>query len=271
VSYTARGNKPAIAVEPGSYATRQLAAPTTTGAPTYQYYADGKWLNAESGKLFDVREPDTGNLFARIPAGGRREARIAVEAAARAFPAWVQVTPGEKAKLFFKAAEVVRRRRAEIAGFLARETGCTKSLATLQQDSVAASIERAASWVYLPGGRALLSEPPGMYFLGVHRPGGMVGRFTPWSGTNVLSWHAVLPPLAAGNTVVVRPSEVAPVSAGLIVAQIAEEAGFPPGVINVVTHGPQEAALVADEIFDNPAVRVVNLIGGNLVGILSAA
>ena len=89
-----------------------------------------------------------------------------------------------------------------------------------------------------------------------------MASFTPWNGANVLSWRAVLSPVAAGNTVVVKPSELAPISAGLILAQIAEEAGFPEGVINVVTHAPGAAGDIADVFFESPDVRVINLIGG---------
>jgi len=78
----------------------------------------------------------------------------------------------------------------------------------------------------------------------------------------VLSWRAVISPVAAGNTVVVKPSELAPISAGIILAQIAEEAGFPAGVINVVTHAPGVASDIADVFFESPDVRVINLIGG---------
>src|SRR6202012_1162801 len=77
-----------------------------------------------------------------------------------------------------------------------------------------------------------------------------------------LSWRAVISPVAAGNTVVVKPSEFAPVSAGIMLAEVAEEAGFPAGVINVVTHAPGAAGPIADEFFDRPEVRVINLIGG---------
>jgi acyl-CoA reductase-like NAD-dependent aldehyde dehydrogenase len=89
-----------------------------------------------------------------------------------------------------------------------------------------------------------------------------VASFTPWNGANVLSWRAVISPVAAGNTVVVKPSELAPVSAGIMLAEVAEEAGFPAGVINVVTHAPGAAGAIADEFFDRPDVRVINLIGG---------
>jgi acyl-CoA reductase-like NAD-dependent aldehyde dehydrogenase len=98
--------------------------------------------------------------------------------------------------------------------------------------------------------------------MGVHRSLGVVASFTPWNGASILSWRTVVSPIIAGNTVVVKPSEFAPISAGLMIAEIAEEAGFPPGVINVVTHAPGDAAQMSDEIFENPNVRVINLIGG---------
>jgi acyl-CoA reductase-like NAD-dependent aldehyde dehydrogenase len=228
----------------------------------YQYFAGGKWRSAESKKLFDVFRPYDRSVYARVPAGGRAEAKLAVEAAAKAFPAWSQTTPAERAKLFFKAAEIVKLRRTEIADILAHETGSTISFATFQQDLVAATIEQAAGWMYLPQGEVLATNVPGSHSIGVRRALGVVASFTPWNGANVLSWRAVISPVAAGNTVVVKPSELAPISAGLILAQIAEEAGFPPGVINVVTHAPGAAGEIADVFFESQDVRVINLIGG---------
>jgi acyl-CoA reductase-like NAD-dependent aldehyde dehydrogenase len=114
------------------------------GVKEYHYFADGEWRTAESRKLFDVYKPYDRSLYARVAAGGRAEAKLAVDAAAKAFPAWSQTTPAERAKLFFKAAEIVKRRRTEIAEILAAETGSTISFATFQQDLVAATIEQAA-------------------------------------------------------------------------------------------------------------------------------
>src|SRR6185436_14977077 len=131
-----------------------------------------------------------------------------------------------------------------------------------QQDLVAATIEQAAGWMYLPKGEVLETNIPGAHSIGVRRPLGVVASFTPWNGANVLSWRAVISPVAAGNTVIVKPSELAPISAGIILAQIAEEAGFPKGVINVVTHAPGAAGEIADVFFECPEVRVINLIGG---------
>jgi len=232
------------------------------GAQEFRYFAGGEWLAAENNKLFDVYRPYDRTVYARVAAGGRAEATRAVDAAAKAFPAWSQSTPAERARLFFKAVEIVKRRRAEIAEILAQETGSTISFATFQQDLVAATIEQAAGWMYLPKGEVLESNLAGTHSIGVRRPLGVVASFTPWNGANILSWRAVISPVAAGNTVVVKPSELAPISAGIILAQIAEEAGFPKGVINVVTHAPGMAGEIADVFFERPEVRAINLIGG---------
>ena len=229
---------------------------------TKGYFVGNEWRQATDDKAFDVLEPYSGKVFARVAAGSRADARAAVDAAAEAFPAWAATTPAEKARLFLKAAEIVKRRRSEIADYLARETGSTISFATFQQDLVSATLEHVAGWVYLPKGEVLETNVPGTHSIGVRRPLGVVACFTPWNGANILSWRAIVSPLAAGNTVVVKPSELASVSAGLILAEIAEEAGFPPGVVNVVSHAPGGAGAIADEFFDRPEVRVINLIGG---------
>jgi acyl-CoA reductase-like NAD-dependent aldehyde dehydrogenase len=230
--------------------------------PAWKYYAGGQWREAASGAVFEDHEPYTGQVFARVADTGAQEARMAIEAAARAFPAWAAMPPAEKAKLFYRAAEIVRRRSKEIAEILARETGSTLPFSMFQQEGVAATLEQAASWVFLPKGEVLQSNVPNTHSVAVRRPLGVVASFTPWNGASILAWRAVLNPIAAGNTVVVKPSEFAPVSAGLVVAEIAEEAGFPPGVINVVPHAPGGAPAIADEFFASPDVRVINLIGG---------
>src|SRR5258706_3825561 len=168
----------------------------------YRYFAGGEWRAAENNRLFDVYRPFDRALFARVPACGRAEAKLAVDAAGKAFPAWSQTAPVERARLFFKAAEIVKRRRAEIAKILALETGSTISFATFQQDLVAATIEQAAGWMYLPKGEVLETNVPRAHSIGVRRPLGVVACFTPWNGANVLSWRAGRSPAGAGYTLI---------------------------------------------------------------------
>jgi acyl-CoA reductase-like NAD-dependent aldehyde dehydrogenase len=241
---------------------RENASGVEPSTQPYRYYVDGQWRISKSGGAFDDLEPYTGDVYARVADCGPDEAREAIAAAHAAFPAWAATSPAERARLFSRAAEIVRRRRDEIAGILARETGSTLPFSAFQQELVAATLDQASGWVYQPKGEIIANNTPNAHSIAVRRPLGVVACFTPWNGANILSWRAVLSPIAAGNTVVVKPSEFAPISAGLIVAEIAEEAGFPAGVINIVTHAPGGAPAIADEFFASPEVRVINLIGG---------
>jgi acyl-CoA reductase-like NAD-dependent aldehyde dehydrogenase len=240
----------------------QKSMAEVNGVKTYKYFAGGEWRSAGSDRVFDVYRPYDRTLYARAAAGGREEAKIAVTSAANALPRWSQTTPAERTKHFFKAMEIVKRRRKEVAEIMSLETGSTVPYAAFQQDLVAATLEQAAGWMYLPKGEVLETNVPGLHSIGVRRPLGVVACFTPWNGASILSWRAVISPVAAGNTVVVKPSELAPISAGVLLAEIAEEAGFPKGVINVVTHAPGAASEIADVFFESPDVRVVYLIGG---------
>jgi acyl-CoA reductase-like NAD-dependent aldehyde dehydrogenase len=228
----------------------------------YQYYAGGIWRDAENGRTFDDLEPYSGKVFAQVAAASKKDMQIALDAAAEAYPGWANTTPVQRSALLFKAAAIIKRRRTEMAEILAKETGSTISFATFQQDLLAQSLELGAGWAYENKGEVLQTNVPGSFSMGFRRALGVVASFTPWNGASILSWRTVISPLIAGNTVVVKPSEYAPISAGLMIAEIAEEAGFPPGVINVVTHAPGEAGELSDAIFEDSNVRVINLIGG---------
>src|SRR5689334_25182734 len=107
---------------------------TQSEVKEYSYFADNQRRKAADNQAFEVHEPYSGKLFARVAAGSRADGRTAVDAAAKAFAGWSETAPSEKARLFLKASEVVKRRRSEIAEVLARETGSTISFATFQQD-----------------------------------------------------------------------------------------------------------------------------------------
>src|ERR1700682_4868009 len=112
---------------------------TQSDVKEYSYFAGNQWRKAADNQVFEVHEPYSGKLFARVAAGSRADARTAVDTAAKAYPGWAEPSPAEKARLFLKASEIVKRRRSEIAEVLARETGSTISFATFQQDLVAAT------------------------------------------------------------------------------------------------------------------------------------
>ena len=204
--------------------------------------------------------------MALVPAGGRDEVRRAVEAAAAAFPAWAALPPVAKQDLFLKAADAVRGRQQELAQLAGSETGATFGFAMFQTEFIVGLLRQAAGMVYAPIGTVIPADLPGAFAMGLRQPVGVVAGLAPWNAPLILSLRSVVGPMAVGNTVVLKPSELSPLVGGLALAEAFDEAGFPPGVFNVVTHGPGGAAEVADELFENPAVRRISFTGSTATG-----
>ena len=226
------------------------------------HFIDGEWTPL-AGPSFPDLNPYNGALVADIAAGGRAECQRAVDAAQAAFPAWAAMPPGERQRLFLKAADITERRLEEIVPIMAAEGGATRVFSAFQIRLSVAMLRQAASWGYLPFGDLMHSDTPGRTAMVARKPLGVVAGFTPWNGAFYLAWRTFLLPMAFGNTTVIKPSEEAPMSAGLIHAEILEEAGFPKGSFNVVTHAPGAAAAVADIFFEHPAVRCINFTGSD--------
>ena len=160
--------------------------------------------------------------------------------------------PHERQRLFLDAANVTERRTKDIVRLMAAETGTGGAFSMFQIKWAVDLLRQSASWAYLPVGEVLPSDTPGRFAMAVRKPLGVVAGFTPWNGAFSLAWRTVVLPMVFGNTVVLKPSEEAPLSAGLLLAEILEEAGFPAGAMNVVTHAPSEAGAVADVFFESP-------------------
>jgi acyl-CoA reductase-like NAD-dependent aldehyde dehydrogenase len=245
-----------------------MSATVSQAAPVKEcrQYINGEWVESTDGRTFEDLDPYTGELIARVPAGTRDDAACAVDAAAAAFPEWASAPPEHKQRLFLHAADLIEARRDEIVETLARETGAGSVFAGFQLKRAVGELRQAAGWVYQPTGEVIPSDTPGAFHMAIRRPLGVIGGISPWNGAQVLAWRTVVPPLAFGNTVVLKPSELAPISAGLLLPEIMEEAGFPPGVLNVVTHAPGEAGAIADEYLENDSVRCINFTGSSRTG-----
>ena len=233
--------------------TRPTITPTT-------HFINGSW-SAPGGPTFPDRNPFDDQIVAEIAAGGPAEAGAAVAAAQAAFPGWAATAPVERQRLFLNAADITERRRPEIVHILAVESGCSAPFANFQVQWSVNLLRQAASWGYLPVGEVLPSDTPGRFAMAVRKPLGVVAGFTPWNGAFNLAWRTAALPLAFGNTVVLKPSELAPVSAGLLHAEIAAEAGFPAGSLNVLVHAPGAAAAISEVFMSSPAVRCINFTG----------
>ena len=226
----------------------------------------GAWTDASGGATFEDRDPFNGDVVALVPAGGRPDAVRAIAAAAEAFPAWSQSPPAQRQAVFLKAADILESRRDEIVGLLARETGATFGFGMFQMSFVPGLLRQAAAAAYAPLGQIIPSDHPGTLAMGIRRPVGVVGAIAPWNAALILSARSIAAPLALGNTVVLKPSELSPVVGGLIWGEIFSEAGLPAGVLNIVTHAPGEAGPIGDELVENPAVRRINFTGSTATG-----
>jgi acyl-CoA reductase-like NAD-dependent aldehyde dehydrogenase len=231
----------------------------------YSQFIGGEWVEPAGGDTFDDRDPYTGDVVARVPAGTGDDARRAIEAAAEAFPQWSQTPPAEKQRIFLKAADLLEARRDEVVGLLARETGCSFGFGMFQLGFVPGLLRQSAALPYAPIGQVIPSDT-GAFSMGLRKPVGVVGAIAPWNAALILSARSIAGPLALGNTVVLKPSEWSPVSGGLIWGEIFTEAGLPSGVLNVVTHAPGEAAPIGEAFVEHPAVRRINFTGSTATG-----
>jgi acyl-CoA reductase-like NAD-dependent aldehyde dehydrogenase len=226
----------------------------------------GDWVEAVGGSTFDDVDPFNGDVVARVPAGGREDARRAIEAAAAAFPTWSKAPPAVRQGIFLRAADILERRQDEVVSLLARETGASFGFGMFQMHFVPGLFRQAAALAYSPIGEILPSDMPGAFAMGMRRPVGVVAAIAPWNAALILSARSIAAPLALGNTVVLKPSENSPVVGGLLWGEIFEEAGLPPGVLNIVTHAREQAEEIGAELVENPSVRRINFTGSTAVG-----
>jgi acyl-CoA reductase-like NAD-dependent aldehyde dehydrogenase len=225
----------------------------------------GEWTEPESGQTFEDRDPFTGEVVATVPAASREDARRAIDAAAEAFPAWSQTPPAERQRIFLKAADILESRTEEVASWLTRETGSTFGFAMFQLQFVPGLFRQAAALGYQPMGEIIPSDT-GAFAMGIRRPVGVVGAISPWNAALILSARSFAAPIAVGNTVVLKPSELSPYVGGLLWGEIFAEAGLPEGVLNIVTHAPGEAGPIGEELTENPMVRMINFTGSTETG-----
>jgi len=232
----------------------------------YKMYINGEWVDALDRAMYDDYNPYTGEVFARVPSGKRGDARRAIEGAAAAFPSWSNTLPVERQALFLKAADILQKKQNEIVTILAEETGCTFGFAMFQTMFTPGLLREAASQVHNPIGEIIPADLPGAFYMAIRQPVGVVAGIAPWNAPLILSLRAICLPIAYGNTAVLKPSMESSVSGGVVIAEIFHEAGFPKGVLNLVTNGPGGSGEVGDELIENPRVRRINFTGSTSVG-----
>jgi acyl-CoA reductase-like NAD-dependent aldehyde dehydrogenase len=226
---------------------------------------DGDAVAARSGATFERNDPFTGKVATRSPAADVADARAAVDAAAAAFPAWAEIGPNERRTLLLKASEIMASKVDEFTRLMLEETGATAPWAGFNVMLASQMLREAASMTTQVGGEVIPSDKPGTLAMGIRQAAGVVLGIAPWNAPVILGTRAVAMPLACGNTVVLKASELCPGVHSLI-GRVLAEAGLPKGVINVVTNAPADAAAVVEALIAHPAVKRVNFTGSTRVG-----
>ncbi|MFI0432212.1 MAG: aminobutyraldehyde dehydrogenase [Candidatus Nanopelagicales bacterium] len=223
----------------------------------------GRAVSGSSGELHDVLDPSTGRPIATVELAGPAEVEAAVDAAAAAFPAWSCATPASRSAALNELARAMSARADEYAAVESEQAG--KTIRMTSEFDVPGSIDNAA---YFAGAARHLSGTAAAEWDGDHtsvirrEPIGVVGSIAPWNYPLQMAMWKILPAIAAGNTIVLKPSELTPLTA-LMVAQDARAAGLPDGVLNIVTGN----GLVAGEaLVGHPTVAMVSFTGSTPVG-----
>ncbi|WP_354681873.1 aldehyde dehydrogenase [Cupriavidus necator] len=231
---------------------------------------NGEQVQARNGATFERRNPLDGSVATVAPAATEEDAVAAVDAAAAAFKTWSRTGPTERRTMLTKAAQALEAKAEAFAAAVASETGASAIWAGFNVHLAAGMLLEAASLTTQIGGEIIPSDVPGNLAMGVRQPAGVVLGIAPWNAPVILAVRAIATPLACGNTVVLKGSEICPATHGLIIEAL-QEAGLPNGVVNFVTNAPADAAAVVEAMISHPAVRRVNFTGSTHVGKLIAA
>jgi succinate-semialdehyde dehydrogenase/glutarate-semialdehyde dehydrogenase len=221
---------------------------------------EGQRAEAASGETYEVRNPATGEVVDRVPSGGPEDVEKAARAAERAFQSWSRLAPAERARILHRAAEHMLGKVEEIAPVLTKEQGKTLLESRLEARRFGENIAWFADLADKLHGQMVALPDTSTYGLVVLRPIGVCGAIVPWNFPLTLAANKVAPAIAAGNTVVLKPSSTTPL-ATLACIEALIEGGLPEGVVNVVLgQGTGEA------IVTNPVIRKVALTGSTPTG-----
>jgi len=230
----------------------------------------GKDVGAKSSATFARHNPITGEEATRTAAASVEDAKAAADAAAAAFPKWSALGPSARRAVLNKAAELMEQRAGQFATLVMAETGATAGWGHFNIHLAAGMLREAAAMTTQIQGEVVPSDVPGNMAMALRQPVGVVLGIAPWNAPIILGVRAVAMPLACGNTVILKASEVCPATHRLIGATL-RDAGMDDGVINVITHEPKDAQNVTEALISHPAVKRVNFTGSTRVGKIIAA
>lgn len=238
----------------------------TVTPQVYRNYVNGKWVDARSGETMASINPATGETLGQVPASGPEDVTAAVAAAKAAYEKWRKFPAPRRAEILYRAAEELVRQKEDLARLMTQEMG--KVLAETRGD-----VQEAIDMTYFMAGEGRRlhgyttpSEMPNKAAYCIRVPIGVVGVITPWNFPMAIPSWKIVPALVCGNTVVFKPATYTPL-VGIRFAQILNEAGLPPGVLNVVTGS---GGKVGDVLVEHPDVAIISFTGSTSTGLAIA-
>jgi acyl-CoA reductase-like NAD-dependent aldehyde dehydrogenase/ABC-type branched-subunit amino acid transport system ATPase component len=220
---------------------------------------------AADGRTYDRINPFTGEVATRAAAASIADAIAAADTAAAAFPDWSALGPNERRMKLLKAADLMDAHSQQFSDLMTAECGAIGPWGHFNTHFAASLLREAASMTTQVAGEVIPSDKPNSFAMALRQPVGVVLGIAPWNAPVILGTRAIAMPLACGNTVILKASEMCPGTHQLI-GQILREAGIPAGVVNVVTNAPADAAKIVDTLIAHPAVRRINFTGSTRVG-----
>jgi aldehyde dehydrogenase (NAD+) len=232
-------------------------------AETFKNLIGGEWCAAHDGATYEDRNPaDAREVVGVFASSGPEDARRAFAAAEAAFPAWSETPAPKRGEILFRAADLLLQRADAIGAEMTREEGKTLPEGRAEVARAAAVLRYFGGEGARLTGETVPSERPGVFSFTFRRPLGPVALITPWNFPIAIPAWKLGPALACGNTVVLKPAALTPLCA-VRLAQALQEAGLPPGVLNLLT-GP--ASRSGDAILDDPRLRAVSFTGSCATG-----
>jgi len=227
-------------------------------------YISGEWLGA-TGPLLDVTDPATGHLITRVPDSGAHEARAALEAAHAAFPTWRKVPAKQRAQIIKRWNDLVLAHQEDLGKLISLEQGKPLAESKGEVAYAASYIEWFGEEATRMNGEVIPAPVPGRRMFALKEPVGVVAAITPWNFPAAMIARKIAPALAVGCTVVCKPAEDTPLTS-LALVRLAQEAGVPPGVLNIVTASRERTPEVVDVWLDDGRVRKITFTGSTPVG-----
>ncbi|WP_312158562.1 aldehyde dehydrogenase family protein [Acinetobacter sp.] len=228
-----------------------------------EQFIAGHWLKGTSTHTLNNLNPYTQELILKLQAASLVDVDSAYFAAERSFATWSQTLPSERKNIILRVLDVVKNRREEIVHWLIQESGSTRLKANLEVDAVLGIINEAMTFPERMTTRELQSTDPDRKSYAVQKPLGVIAVISPWNFPFHLSMRSVVTAIAIGNCVVLKPATDTPITGGLLLAKIFEEAGLPQGVFSVVAGLGSE---IGDYFVEHDTPKMISFTGSTLVG-----